>query len=882
MRNTFCERADLDSEADVEALVIERLLSKLNYPDNRIRRKDSLERIAIPRGHGKEQYRPDYVLLDGQGDPAIIIDAKSPGEPPEDYHYQVSGYALMLNQRYDNNPVQYVVATNGLTSVLWHWDSDAPELHLSFSDFEEDNAKFVQLRSLLTCGAADVVRAPRDVFLFDRPDLNGLIRVFGDCHNIIRKKEALGPTDAFYEFAKLMFIKLREDNRIAAIVADGTVPQARDFNFSSEWIQDQTDRGISANPLGEILFKNVRDDLEQKIGIGEKKRIFDEEEPLNLSADTIQQIVEKLEHYDLHGIDEDLNGRMFETFLNATVRGRELGQFFTPRSVVKYMSQAADLRVRGDELPVVLDGCCGSGGFLIEAMAKLVHAIDARNDLTNTEKNALKKRLYIEHLYGIDKADKIARIARLNMYLHGDGGSTVFVADTLDGDLQPPTGLSLERTKEVKELQHLLIDARRKFDVVLTNPPFSISYQRKNDDERRMLDQYEIALTNTGKRKSSTKSNVLFLERYCHLLNNGGELLTVIDNTVLNGENSQRYRDYILENFIIRQVIALPFNTFLPAQAGVQTSIIHLVKRENEKDEQGAVFMAILNNVGHDDYQRYTPERNNIPRLTEVWNHWRREGEMVEIFEPNTVQNENLGCPFQTFVVPADKLNPKRLDAFYYAPDLARTRADLQARAAEGRVDMLTGREFHIVPKLTAREGSACMGEIFRYFEIGDVTREGAIVNYREDYFENLPTRARLQVQTNDVLFAKNISSRGTAVIVPPEFDGHLVTTGFIAIRPETREEALLLWSIFTSEMFRKQVYYLAITAVQPEIRESIFENEFLLPMPKKGEQRERLMGYARRVRELQRDLRNAVAETVLIATAIFERNSEESVDGEV
>lgn len=718
-----------------------------------------------------------------------------------------------------------------------------------------------------------------EALVYERLDLNDLIRVFGDCHNIIRKKEALGPTDAFYEFAKLMFIKLREDNRIATMIAAGTMPQAYDFNFSSAWIQNQASRGISENPLGEMLFKNVRDDLEQKIRSGQKKRIFDEEEPLNLSADTIQQIVEKLEHYDLHGIDEDLNGRMFETFLNATVRGKELGQFFTPRSVVKYMSQAAGLWVRGDELPVVLDGCCGSGGFLIEAMAKLVHAIDARDDLTNTEKNALKKRLYTEHLYGIDKADKIARIARLNMYLHGDGGSTVFVADTLDGELLPPTGLSLERTNEVKELQQLLITERRKFDVVLTNPPFSISYQRKNDDERRMLNQYDIAATKNGKHKSSTKSNVLFLERYCELLNTGGELLTVIDNTVLNGENSQRYRDFILQNFIIRQVIALPFNTFLPAQAAVQTSIIHLVKRENKNDEQGAVFMGILNNVGHDDHQRYTPERNNIPRLKEVWNHWRMEGEIIEVFEPNAVQNENLSCPFQTFVVPADELDPKRLDAFYYAPELARTRVDLQARAVEGRVELLTGSDFHIVPKLTAREGEACEGKLFRYFEIGDVTREGAIVNYREDFFENLPTRARLQVQANDVLLAKNISSRGTAVIVPPEFDGHLVTTGFIAIRPETHADALLLWSIFTSEMFRKQVYYFAITAVQPEIRESIFEQEFLLPMLKSGEQREQLVACARQVHELQQDLRNAVAETMQVATAIFERNGEENLD---
>lgn len=881
MRNIFCERADLDSEADVEALVIERLLSKLNYPDNRIRRKNSLEQIAIPRGHGKERYRPDYVLLDGRDNPAIIIDAKSPDETPDAYHYQVSGYALMLNQRHDDNPVQYVVATNGLALFLWRWDSDVPELHMSFSDFEEDNAKFVQLRSLLTYGAVDVAHATRDVFEFERPDLNDLLRVFGDCHNIIRKKEALGPTDAFYEFAKLMFIKLREDTRIAAMIAGGTMPEARDFNFSSAWIQDQTGRGISENPLGEILFKNVRDDLERGIRSGQKKRVFDEEEPLNLSADTIRQIVEKLEHYDLHGIDEDLNGRMFETFLNATVRGRELGQFFTPRSVVKYMSQAADLRVRGDDLPVVLDGCCGSGGFLIEAMAKLVHAIDARDDLTNAEKNALKKRLYTEHLYGIDKADKIARIARLNMYLHGDGGSTVFVADTLDGDLQPPTGLSVERTNEVEELQRLLIDERRKFDVVLTNPPFSISYQRKNGDERRMLDQYEIAITKTGKRENSTKSNVLFLERYCRLLNEGGELLTVIDNTVLNGENSQRYRDYLLENFIVRQVIALPFNTFLPAQAGVQTSIVHLVKREDKSDEQGAVFMGILNNVGHDDHQRYTPERNNIPRLTEVWNHWRREGEIIEIFEPNAVQNENLSCPFQTFVVPADKLDSKRLDAFYYAPDLARTRANLQARVAEGRVDILSGRDLYIVPKLTAREEDACKGKIFRYFEIGDVTREGSIVTSREDYFENLPTRARLQVRANDVLFAKNISSRGTAVIAPPEFDGQLVTTGFIAIRPETREDALLLWSIFTSEIFRKQVYYFAITAVQPEIRESIFEREFLLPVPMVGEQREGLIGSSRRVRKLQRDLRDAVSETARVAATIFEKNSEGKFDAD-
>lgn len=394
MRNIFCRRADLDSEADVESLFVDRLLAKLRYPDNRVKRKDALEKIKISRGRKKEPYTPDYVLLDTRRRPAVVIDAKSPNEKPEDYRYQVGGYAYELNNRYeDDNPIRYVLVINGLSLILWPWDSDAPVLRMSFKDFEEDDPKFVQLRSLLSFGALDIVRLTKDVFSFERPGLNELIRVFNKCHDTIWKKEAHGPTDAFYEFAKLMFVKLREDNRIAALIAAGRTPSEDDFNFSVAWIRNQTDRGVSDNPIGEILFKRVRDDLEEKIKRGDKKRIFDKNETLRLRAETVLQVVERLEHFDLHGIDEDLNGRMFETFLNATVRGKELGQFFTPRSAVKYMSNTADLSVHGRKLPFVLDGCCGSGGFLIEAMAVLVHTIDTREDLNAREKKSQEKAL---------------------------------------------------------------------------------------------------------------------------------------------------------------------------------------------------------------------------------------------------------------------------------------------------------------------------------------------------------------------------------------------------------------------------------------------------------------------------------------------------------
>ena len=863
--NLLCSHTDLHTEADVEALFVERLLRILRYPDNRIHRKEALDTLRIPRGSQNETYRPDYVLFDNSDMPRIIFDAKKPNQDPNNYRYQVAGYALGLNSRYsDKNPVHFVVVSSGIKTIVWKWDDAEPVLSLNFSDFDIDNINFIELRSLLSYGAIEISEAVSDIMNFHRPKMDKLLSTFDTAHQLIWKKEKLGPTDAFYEFAKLIFVKLREDQRISRLITEGRTVNLSDLKFSRQWIHQQQASETNHNPIADILFEGIRKDLEISITEGEKKRIFDKDEKLKLKPSTISEIVALFENYNLHGIDEDLNGRMFETFLNATVRGKELGQFFTPRSVVKYMAKSANLKVTRNETPRVLDACCGSGGFLIEAMAVLTHQVNSMNQLTDNEYRERIQYLQNNCLYGIEANDKVTRVARLNMYLHGDGGSRIYTADSLDKDMIVEQGADEESTRWLKELKSDLTGKTKVlFDVILTNPPFSMSYKRSDKREKEILNRYDTKLA----KGNSVKSNILFIERYLDLLSDKGELLTVIDNTVLNGTNKQHVRDYIMKHFIILQIVSLPFNTFFRAQANVQTSILHLRRKEPD-EKQGDVFMGILNNVGHDDHQRHTPDRDNTIKLFRAWEKWNQVGQIQEELLPNESIDENLACPYQVFIVKAEKLCQDRLDAFYYAPVLNKTRNTLEYHQENGDIKIVSGGSLNIVKPMTSNEIKLSQGSVFRYFEIGDITKDGQIISWREEKFENLPTRARLRVADGDVIFAKNNSSRGKTVIIPPEFDGQLASTGFIAIRPKNRDEAFLLWSIMTSDIFKTQVYYLAVSAVQPEIRKHTFENEFMLPIPKNSSV---LIEKAKEVYKGHTRVRLAVKEAQKLASEMFD-----------
>lgn len=140
-------------------------------------------------------------------------------------------------------------------------------------------------------------------------------------------------------------------------------------------------------------------------------------------------------------VSHDMLGQAYEYLLKnfADASGKKAGEFFTPRAVTHLLAGILDPR----EGESVYDPTCGSGGMLIETI----------NWVRDNGGNAQRQRLY-----GQEVNLTTAAIARMNLFLHDIEDYDIVRGDTLrEPKLREPNG------------------ALRQFDVVIANPPFSLS-----------------------------------------------------------------------------------------------------------------------------------------------------------------------------------------------------------------------------------------------------------------------------------------------------------------------------------------------------------------------------------------------------------------------
>ncbi len=154
------------------------------------------------------------------------------------------------------------------------------------------------------------------------------------CHNIIRNNDKLSPEAAFDEISKILFLKIDFEKRFhgaKVFTLDEFNKQEADYeNFTRPTMRRQ---GIDKSYM-QVLFDNT------KIAY-ENDRLFDNSETIKIRENSFRAILTLLQKYNLSDTSDDVKGIAFERFLGRTFRG-ELGQFFTPRTIVDFMTGILD------------------------------------------------------------------------------------------------------------------------------------------------------------------------------------------------------------------------------------------------------------------------------------------------------------------------------------------------------------------------------------------------------------------------------------------------------------------------------------------------------------------------------------------------------------
>ncbi|TFC48931.1 restriction endonuclease subunit M [Cryobacterium shii] len=836
--NKFGSLADLSSEASVEQFFVNRLLTDLGYNDAQIKPKATLDELTVSKGRKGEKWRPDYAIV-ANGRVRWICEAKSVDEDLGKWTNQSSGYCFALNRAASDNPVEFYMLTNGVTTRVYRWDSDEYLIEASYRDFTDGNLKFQEIRELLAPTSFNPVPevAGPSRHKLTRHSVAELNADFAWAHKIIYTRESLSYTAAFMEFVKVIFLKLHSDRtahnsaNIREEPNDAISVPAGEVKFSRAWIESREHETTS--PLDAVLFRNLVKEFELEIAQNRKKRIFGKDEKLELSPETLKVLVGRLESVDLISIDADLNGRMFETFLNSTLRGKDLGQFFTPRSVVKLATGLAQLQAGPDRIDRVIDACSGTGGFLIEALSDMWAKIESNASLSDVKKEQLKRQVAEQSIIGIDVArdPALARIARINMYLHGDGGTSIFQLDSLDKSVTVSSNDSIEIAQEKNEFRQRVAEGwadtgdgpRGIADVALTNPPFAKEYDRKQPNEARLLDEYALSFDTTGGAKRpipSLSSMVMFLERYYELLAPGGRLVTVLDDGILGAPANARVRRWIREHWIVKAVVSLPGDAFQRSQARVKTSILVLEKKLAPSEKQPDVFMYYCTVVGVDDAprQRILPiDAENRKRATE---EIQTAVSLYRSFQSGDPVADAWRVPAKAI---ADRMDVKaclpesgnRVPDWVAAGFEVKEVDDLLELAASGHASdriIDTKVDDELVTYLRVRYDGFC--------EAGE-----------EIQTSDVAAQKLTRVEAGDIIFSHINAIHGAVGVVPIELEGCVVTSEYTVCRAKPGLSASVIWTLLRAPQTRADMLLLSTGIGRTRVKWNILRT-LKLPIP--------------------------------------------------
>lgn len=276
----------------------------------------------------------------------------------------------------------------------------------------------------------------------------------------------------------------------------------------------------------ELLQKNVLND--------QKVKSLKLDEWINVLKTILVDIYKYIDADSSEG--QDILNLFFITFNKYTGKV-DRNQAFTPDHITDFMSRITNV----DRTTVVLDPCCGSGSFLVQAMVKGLS--DCRRGHTESETKQLMKEVKTKHIFGIECEEKAYGLSTTNMLIHGDGNSNIEFGSCFD--------------KEA-----FILNANP--DVFLMNPPY-------NAKPRTIPKRYKTTWTAKQKNgKEDPTKGMVFVKYLSDVVEKSGRtdvklaVLLPVQCAIGTGSQISSMKKELLEKNTLDAVFTLPNEVFYP------------------------------------------------------------------------------------------------------------------------------------------------------------------------------------------------------------------------------------------------------------------------------------------------------------------------------
>jgi type I restriction enzyme M protein len=291
--------------------------------------------------------------------------------------------------------------------------------------------------------------------------------------------------------------------------------------------------------------------------------------------------------------NQDVQGDLYEYLLGKLTTAKIVGQFRTPRHIIRMMVQM--IAPRATER--ICDPAAGTAGFLVNAYQYILEQSTSKEileydedgmphhltgDLLNPQERDFLQTKAITG-YDNDSGMTLLRIGSMNLMLHGVTHPNFRYADTL--------------SKSFNE--------EKQYDVVLANPPF-----------KGAIDSSDVNPTLPTRYR---KTELLFLHLFLRLLEMGGRCAAISPDGVLFGSSKAHVetRRRLVEENSLDAVISMPSGVFKP-YAGVSTAVMIFTKGSTTD----RIWFYDMEHDGFSlDDKRQRILENDIPDILECWKH---------------------------------------------------------------------------------------------------------------------------------------------------------------------------------------------------------------------------------------------------------------------